>query len=188
MCPPLNQSEKSFSARLQCSPARRARKSQENCSSPLRINCFGPLRNHWAKFWLRSHFQGSSWSGESTCFPEKAPTEPRDAVRGRLPVVPPPHWRSADALVLESGEARRRSLAHASQRLNETNLTTADRGRQINRIHIFIHKSGRINLTKRSERNYFSSFASAPVRKSHQLYCSGARGGFKHFALMQSHM
>lgn len=47
----------------------------------------------------------------------RGPAEPWDALRGRLPVVPPSHWCRPDALNLLRREARRWSLTHPSQLL-----------------------------------------------------------------------
>lgn len=48
----------------------------------------------------------------------------------------------------EEEEEEEESLTPASQPLNMSTLTTADRGRQINCIYIFIHKSDRVRLLK----------------------------------------
>lgn len=97
---------------------------------------------------------------------KKGPNEPRDAVRGRLPVVPPSHWRSMDALVLRWGKARRRGLTRSSQPLHKGDLTTAHRGSQVKCTYIFIHKSGQTNLKYNSLSRYIfmmSSIRLGPV-------------------------
>lgn len=110
---------------------------------------FKQLFQTWKRATSEVPEQLSFLRGRMACsvhlFLRRAQSELRDAVRGRLPVVPPSHWRSVGVLHLEPGEARRRSLAPAYGQLQAKHPPAADRGRPIHRTYFHSFKSGQIN-------------------------------------------
>ncbi len=71
-----------------------------------------------------------------------ASPELRDADMGRLPVVPPSHRRSMDALISRRGEARRRSFTAACQP-HERGRAQHGGQRETNRLHHDFHSQNR---------------------------------------------
>lgn len=102
----------------------------------------------------------------------RAPAEPRDSLRGRLPVVPPSHWRRVDALNLLRRAARRWSFPASSQPRKRGHLTAAQRGTRRERFRVSIHKSGERrpdvvwNTRANHSSGYFKTVNSARARVS----------------------
>lgn len=111
------------------------------CSPHTSSNCAQNLQLERKCWFVGIHLPVATELTSQMCL-LRAPAEPRDALRGRLPVVPPSHWRRVDALNLLHRAARRWSLRASSQPLKRAHLTAAQRGKRREQFRVSIHKSG----------------------------------------------
>lgn len=104
--------------------------SEQRNSSTLQEKLFQTIKQTTDE--VLASFPSSAWRVH--LFLRDAQTESREAVGGRLPVVPPCHWRAVGVLVLEPLEARIRNVtATASLPRQETPHSGGQR--ETNQLH-----------------------------------------------------